>query len=820
VSETAPTVVAGAGPAGVAAAFVLARAGLPVVLLDSGDTLGGKVRTLSDGGRRFEHGVHGWWPCYANFDRLLDWAGIDVATALRTADDIRMVVEDGRQVPLRPLRRPVPSPFFMLWQALRTPIVGVRDALSLFRFSIHLLAFDPATDYAAYSPLTFEAFLDYAGVSAKAKILLFNSFTKTFCYAHLEDVSAACALSALRAYVLPSDERCVPRWLTGLSQDILFGPIGTKLADLGVTVLPNVIADALVLGDGHVEVVVSGPEGALPASLDVHTDDTLVVGSVDRAQVDGAPGGLAVDVGDLPVTVRAAPAGGYEALVRRCTHAGCEVAYDTTARVFACPCHGGLFDTEGVPTGGPPVRPLDRLAVRAADGSLRLERARARLRIEAHHVILATDALAARDVVANTVGIPESVHHDLGHLTATSVIVVRFWFSGDIAVDDKPQGALTPTLPMVDAYFCLSKILPAAQRSSEHEVEIQVAGAKQHYLDLPDATLVALALEDLAVVSPDYRADRVVDSRVLRHRDVFTTFPAAPRSFELPAELFESVHAAGDWTVRPGNSWMMERAVVSGLDRANHILEEHGIPPVEILSPQREGFVLRVMSKLAFLMRSILRGGFTVPPRLTEKQMIAHDRVDHVINGWACLIVGSFNLLPAFDDEFNVLLKAWPVAFIAMNVYFFLHVEPWVRVQYGSWFRSLADPHTFQHRLMTGGGAAVGGVELALAQGWLHGDLWRALFPVGTVIFGVLFTLHHWGEDPLADRQHRDIGFLSMIIGVTMGAARFFDSADGMAFVWPVLFLCQAYFFISYMATTLHGHTAEPGSDGHGAHAH
>jgi Rieske Fe-S protein len=44
----------------------------------------------------------------------------------------------------------------------------------------------------------------------------------------------------------------------------------------------------------------------------------------------------------------------------RCTHLGCPVNYSPGGDVFACPCHGGAYDSLGRVTAGPPARPLDR----------------------------------------------------------------------------------------------------------------------------------------------------------------------------------------------------------------------------------------------------------------------------------------------------------------------------------------------------------------------------------------------------------------------------------------------------------------------------
>ena len=41
-----------------------------------------------------------------------------------------------------------------------------------------------------------------------------------------------------------------------------------------------------------------------------------------------------------------------------CTHLGCPVNWQADARIFLCPCHGGVFYEDGTVAGGPPPRPL------------------------------------------------------------------------------------------------------------------------------------------------------------------------------------------------------------------------------------------------------------------------------------------------------------------------------------------------------------------------------------------------------------------------------------------------------------------------------
>ncbi|MDP1759361.1 MAG: ubiquinol-cytochrome c reductase iron-sulfur subunit [Thermodesulfovibrionales bacterium] len=47
-----------------------------------------------------------------------------------------------------------------------------------------------------------------------------------------------------------------------------------------------------------------------------------------------------------------------------CTHLGCNVYWDEASKNFKCPCHAGVYDSEGKVIKGPPPRALDRLQVK------------------------------------------------------------------------------------------------------------------------------------------------------------------------------------------------------------------------------------------------------------------------------------------------------------------------------------------------------------------------------------------------------------------------------------------------------------------------
>ena len=60
----------------------------------------------------------------------------------------------------------------------------------------------------------------------------------------------------------------------------------------------------------------------------------------------------------------------YVAISSRCMHLGCPVRFVEASERFICPCHGGVYNFEGLVAGGPPVRPLDRFYTRVRNGNV------------------------------------------------------------------------------------------------------------------------------------------------------------------------------------------------------------------------------------------------------------------------------------------------------------------------------------------------------------------------------------------------------------------------------------------------------------------
>ena len=60
----------------------------------------------------------------------------------------------------------------------------------------------------------------------------------------------------------------------------------------------------------------------------------------------------------------------FKAFAVNCTHLGCPVRWVADARLFLCPCHGGVFYEDGRVAGGPPPRPLVEYPARVREGNV------------------------------------------------------------------------------------------------------------------------------------------------------------------------------------------------------------------------------------------------------------------------------------------------------------------------------------------------------------------------------------------------------------------------------------------------------------------
>lgn len=65
----------------------------------------------------------------------------------------------------------------------------------------------------------------------------------------------------------------------------------------------------------------------------------------------------------------------FQAFSINCRHLGCPVRWVGSAELFMCPCHGGVYYSDGTVAGGPPTEPLKQYEVRVRDGQVEIQTA-------------------------------------------------------------------------------------------------------------------------------------------------------------------------------------------------------------------------------------------------------------------------------------------------------------------------------------------------------------------------------------------------------------------------------------------------------------
>ncbi|MDB5233237.1 MAG: amine oxidase [Hymenobacter sp.] len=137
IFSSKPTIIIGAGMAGLACATWLHRANRPVLVLEAADAVGGRVRTdVTPEGFRLDRGFQVLQTNYPEARRIFDYGALNLK-AFRSGTVIRLA--DGRETTLHnPLQRPLAA-----FAALASPIGTLADKLRIVSLVRHVLKHTP-----------------------------------------------------------------------------------------------------------------------------------------------------------------------------------------------------------------------------------------------------------------------------------------------------------------------------------------------------------------------------------------------------------------------------------------------------------------------------------------------------------------------------------------------------------------------------------------------------------------------------------------------------------------------------------------------------
>jgi menaquinol-cytochrome c reductase iron-sulfur subunit len=110
----------------------------------------------------------------------------------------------------------------------------------------------------------------------------------------------------------------------------------------------------------------------------------VTLGKPDDFQIGKTVAVTVTDPSSLPwagvtaksgVWLRRVSGDSFIAFSANCTHLGCPVRWLEGADLFMCPCHGGVYYSDGNVAAGPPPLPLFRYDVRVANGEVQMKQA-------------------------------------------------------------------------------------------------------------------------------------------------------------------------------------------------------------------------------------------------------------------------------------------------------------------------------------------------------------------------------------------------------------------------------------------------------------
>lgn len=202
-------VVAGGGIAGVSAAVVLAERGIPVVVCEAADRLGGRLgahpRTLPDGTVQWvDHGFHGFFRQYYNWRQILRRISPGPAPLLHPLGSYPVI--SARWPDEEFDRLPPTPPLSILALTLRSPSLRLRElARADHAVGLSLLGFDANQTYEHLDQLSAEQLLSALRLPERARVMLFNVFAHSF-FNDAAAMSAAELVAMFHFYFLANPE--------------------------------------------------------------------------------------------------------------------------------------------------------------------------------------------------------------------------------------------------------------------------------------------------------------------------------------------------------------------------------------------------------------------------------------------------------------------------------------------------------------------------------------------------------------------------------------------------------------------------------------
>jgi isorenieratene synthase len=212
--------------------------------------------------------------------------------------------------------------------------------------------------------------------------------------------------------------------------------------------------------------------------------------------------------------------------------------------------------------------------------------------MSAAQLILATDAPNTAAILNNspsTTAQAAGLSFPRGMATA----VVRLWFDR-VPLHTSEAGIFSGDF-ILDNFFWLDRLQEAYLRwrkaTGGSAIEAHIYGPPE-LLAQSDTVLLARAISDVQAAFPELRGHRI-HQLIQRNLPTHTLFGVGPANRHLGIQTpWEGLFCCGDWVRHPTPALFLERAVVTGIEAANAVLETRGLSRWPLLDhPEPEAFV-------------------------------------------------------------------------------------------------------------------------------------------------------------------------------------------------------------------------------------
>lgn len=163
------------------------------------------------------------------------------------------------------------------------------------------------------------------------------------------------------------------------------------------------------------------------------------------------------------------------------------------------------------------------------------------------------------------------------NLGSIDVLATRLWFDKKVAIPRPSNAAFGFHKTTGWTFFDLNALHDEFRYETGSVIEADFYHANQ-YLAMSDRDIVEMVRRYLITCIPDFAKARVIDSSVIRLPKAVTHFAPGSYRYLLPARTsFSNVLTSGDWIVNRHGSWSQEKALVTGLEAANLLIQKYKI---------------------------------------------------------------------------------------------------------------------------------------------------------------------------------------------------------------------------------------------------